>query len=146
MNKPVISPRRNARRLALQALYQWEMTGKDAMLIISDFQATPNYRKVDKQYFKLLVNGVIAQMENIDKIIKPHLKTEVEELTMIEQAVLRLSLFELINQIEIPYRVIINEALELTKTFGTKEGFRFVNGVLDALARQQRPYEFEKKD
>jgi len=133
--------RRNARHYALQAMYQWQLSGTPVKDIEAQFIATQIIRKVDLDYFKELIHGVVLQHLDLDQQMIPILKRPLAELDPIELAILRLSIYELINRLDIPYRVILNEALELTKRFGSIEGYKFVNGVLDRVARKLRAVE-----
>jgi N utilization substance protein B len=127
--------RRNARHYALQAMYQWQISSRD---IEAQFIAHQIVKKVDLDYFKELIHSVPEQQEALDQYIIPFLRRPITELDPIELAILRLATYELDSRLDIPYRVIINEALELTKRFGSVEGFKFVNGVLDQIARKIR--------
>lgn len=143
MSKAKFSPRHKARRLALQALYQWSFTHESPSKIIEAFQSSEHYTKLNESLFCDLVKGVIQSQPELDQIIGSQIHCELSELTPIELAVLRVAVYELIHHLDVPYRVVINEALELTKTFGTEEGYRFVNGVLDQLAHRYREHESE---
>lgn len=136
-----VKARHKARRLAVQALYQWQFNHTTLEKITAEFLADDVAKKADLEYFKELLEGVITQQQTIDDIIKPALDRPLENLTPIELAILRMSVFELKNRLDIPYKVVIDEALELTKTFGAEEGYRFVNGVLDKLAKELRKKE-----
>lgn len=137
--------RHKARRHALQALYQILFTKEEASGVAAQHLADMNSDRVDAEYFKQLVLGVIDELTEIDAAFTPYLSRLHEELTPIELCVLRLSTYELKNNLEVPYRVVLNEALELTKTFGTQEGFKFVNGVLDKTAADLRGVEYQAK-
>ncbi len=136
-----IQGRRRARRLCLQALYQWQMNKQPANEVVAQHLAEADPAKVDGQYFSHLMGGVLRQLDDIDAEIAPHLDREAERLTPIERAVLRLATFELKNQLDVPYRVVISEAIELTRTFGATDAHKFVNGVLDQLAIKLRGIE-----
>jgi N utilization substance protein B len=133
--------RRNARYYALQAMYQWQLTGTSISDLETDFLLHQVKKKIDLEYFKELIRAIPKQFEELDQQMKPFLKRPIEELDPIELAILRLGVYELTQRLDIPYRVAINESLELTKKFGSVEGFKFVNGVLDQVARQCRKQE-----
>lgn len=134
--------RRRARAAAVQALYQWHMTGQDAAEIERQFLAdrlAEEAPPVDRGFFRELLHGVIATAEKLDLRIEPLLDRPVAQVDPVECAILRMGAFELVERLEIPTGVTINEAVELAKTFGGENGHRYVNGVLDRLARDVRP-------
>jgi N utilization substance protein B len=127
--------RRQARHYALQALYQANLAGGTAREIEMQFVANQIKKKVDLEYFKELLHAGLEKQKELDLFMKPFLKRPIHELDPIELSILRLSIYELAYRLDVPYRVVINEALELTKKFGSVEGYKFVNGVLDQAAR-----------
>ena len=133
--------RRQSRRRALQALYQWEITEDDVRDIDAQFLATQDMSKVDIGYFQELLHAIPAALTEIDAELQLYLDRDVSRLDPIERNVLRIAAHELRERPDIPYRVVINEAVELTKTFGAEQGHKYVNGVLDAVARQLRSNE-----
>lgn len=133
--------RHNARRYAVQAMYQWQIAGTPLSEIEIDFMKYHIEKKVDLAYFKLLLHGIPEHQSSLDATMKPYLGRLQDEIDPIELAVLRLATFELIHRPDVPYRVVINEALELTKQFGSVDGFKFVNGVLDRVAKKVRAVE-----
>ncbi len=133
--------RRKARRYTLQALYQWQLAGAALNDIEAQFLADNDMKKVDRAYFHALLHGVPAQVSGLDEALRPFLDRRVEELSQVEKAILRMGAFELKERIDVPYRVVINEAIELAKTFGAEDSFKYVNGVLDKLARRLRSAE-----
>jgi transcription antitermination protein NusB len=135
------SARRQARHYALQAMYQANMTGDSARDIETQFIANQIKKKVDLDYFKELLHAALEKQDELDLLMKPFLKRPVAELDPIELSILRISIYELAHRPDVPYRVVINEALELAKKFGSVEGFKFVNGVLDQVAREVRKVE-----
>ena len=137
--------RSQSRRRALQALYQWEITADDVRDIDAQFLATQDMSKADVGYFQELLHAIPAALTEIDAELQPCLDRDVSRLDPIERNVLRIAAHELRERKDIPYRVIINEAVELTKTFGAEQGHKFVNGVLDAVARQLRPSEVDAR-
>ena len=132
------SARRKARRFTLQALYQWQLAGAAVSDIEAQFLANQDFAKVDREYFHDLLHGVLGQVKTLDELLTPYLDRRVEELSQVEKAILRLGAFELKERQDVPYRVVINEGIELAKVFGAEDSFKYVNGVLDKLARQLR--------
>jgi len=133
--------RSRARSHAVQALYQWQVTGQDLGSIIDQFLAEQDPRRFDVDYFSELVRGVPTSLSRLDEALGRHLDRPVGQVDLVERAILRLATYELVQHPEIPYRVVINEAVELAKTYGAEQGHRYVNGVLDKLAREQRALE-----
>lgn len=133
--------RHKARRLAVQAIYQWQMSATPVHEIVQQFLMEKNNATFDRDYFIDLLNGVVNHCDQLDALLAPFMSRTIHEVDPIERAVLRLSTFEFVYCLQIPYKVVINEALELTKLFGTQEGFKFVNGVLDKVAQQVRENE-----
>jgi N utilization substance protein B len=133
--------RHKARELALQGLYQWQVTGQNVGEVINQLLTTNEARRFDVPLFQDLMHGVPAHLDELDGQLGPFLDRPVEQLDLVERAVLRLGAYELQHHLEVPYRVVINEAVELAKTYGADQGHRYVNGVLDKLARGLRPLE-----
>ena len=143
-NNPVNpSARHTARRYALQAMYQWQLTEKPIDDIEKEFVKYHIDKKLDLIYFKDLIHGVYEHQSQIDTEMQLFLGRPINEVDAIELAVLRLSTYELLKRLDVPYRVIINEALELTKKFGSVEGYKFVNSVLDRIAKKNRVHELK---
>lgn len=142
---PNKSPRHRARELALQGIYQWRVTAGDDEQIEKQIQAEKNLGRYDKGLFSKLLRGVLSQHADLEVLLAPHLDRPLIELSPVEFAVLLLGAFELSQNIEVPYKVVINEAVELAKTFGGTDGHKYVNGVLDKLAPQLRALEFAKR-
>lgn len=138
MKKPNPAQRKKARKLALQALYQWHVAEQPVTQIEAEFLADNNMEKVDQEYFSEVLRGVPKLKSELDGYISKHTDRKVEEMTPIELAILRMGTFEFMHRIDVPYKVIINEGVELSKTFGANEAHRFVNGVLDKLAQELR--------
>ena len=130
--------RSRARRLAMQALYQWQIAGHTETEIITQF-AEHASKKVDFAYFRELTQGVINQHVQLDKQLQPQLSRSLSSVDPVERAILRLATYELSQRLDIPYKVIINESVELAKAYGAEQGHRFVNGALDKTARVLRP-------
>jgi len=133
--------RRKARRFALQALYGWLLSENALLDVENHFLIEHVEEDFDREYFHLLVHEVPAHLEEIESIMSPYLSRKLEELGPIELTILRISVYELKHRIDIPYRVIINEGLELAKTFAAPDSFKFVNGVLDKVAKELRSSE-----
>ena len=133
--------RRKARRFAVQAIYQWQLAGANLAAIEAEFRTDNDMSKVDLEYFHDILHGVPRHMENLDKKVEPLLDRRLDEMTPVELAVLRLSSYEMCHRIDVPYKVVINEAIELAKTFGATDGHKYINGVLDKLAQRERTVE-----
>ncbi|MFR0675595.1 transcription antitermination factor NusB [Enterobacterales bacterium AW_CKDN230030176-1A_HGKHYDSX7] len=133
--------RREARKLATQALYQWHMAKHSLNEIEAQFRVDNDFTDIDGAYFREILHGVPAIKTEIDNALTPCLDLALDELDPVELAVLRLSTWELIKRIDVPYRVVINEGVELAKVFGATDGHKFVNGVLDKLAPTLREAE-----
>ncbi|MBF6058046.1 transcription antitermination factor NusB [Thiomicrorhabdus sp. HH1] len=136
-----VSPRSQSRRVALQALYQWQMTFEEPAVIIRQFQEDQRLNNLDLELFKELFGEVVSQAESLDEIYGSYLDRAVSMIDPVERAIMRLGVYELKNKPEIPYRVIINEAVELAKRFGAEESHKYVNGILDKAAKALRPHE-----
>ena len=133
--------RRRARRLLLQALYQWQMSGADEAEIERQFREDPNFERVDADFFHEVLRGVIASCAELDACLAPLLDRKVMELDRVELALLRMGVYELCHRQDVPFKVAISEAVGLARVFGAEESHRYVNGVLDAVARSQRAHE-----
>jgi len=136
------SPRHRARELAMQGIYQWRVTGGNEEKIEKQIHAEKNLGRYDKELFSSLLRGALSQHADIESLISPYLDRPLIELSPVEFAVLLLGAFELSQNLQVPYKVVINEAVELAKTFGGTDGHKYVNGVLDKLAAQLRASEF----
>ena len=138
----IIALRRKARHYALQALYQWHMAGAALSDIEAEFRADYNFSKVDLVFFQDLTHGVPAKIDELEALILPSLKDRsLDELDPIERAVLRMGTYELTQRIDVPYKVVINESVALAKKFGAAESHKYVNGVLDKIAKKVRQVE-----
>lgn len=133
--------RSKARSLAVQAVYQWQMAGQNVQDIINHLLTEQAENKLDTDYFRELVNGVAGELTRLDESLSPHLDRSIESIDPVERAVLRIGAYELASHPEIPYRVVINEAIEMAKVFGAEQGHKYVNGVLDKAAKGLRPLE-----
>jgi len=138
MKNPGSGARHRARRAALQSLYQWQATGQAASEIVDQFGAEESFVNLDQDYFKRLLVGVIDNVGDLDVSLTPFLNRPLRQVDPIERAVLRLAAFELAHCPDVPWRVVIDESVELARTFGAEQGHRFVNGVLDKLALSLR--------
>jgi N utilization substance protein B len=137
------SARRRAREFALQGLYEWLLNRADAGAIDAHVREQEGFEKCDREHFDLLLHGAIREAEAIDAALAAHIDRKVELLSPIEHAALMLGTFELMRCIEIPYKVTINEAVELAKSFGGTDGHKYVNGVLDKVAAEVRRIEVD---
>jgi N utilization substance protein B len=135
--------RNNARRAAVQALYQWQLTQQRPEDIESHFINDHELRGVDLDYFHHLVQEIPLHLHELDDHLSPHLDRAINEIDPVERAILRIGAFEFEFHPEIPYKVVLNEAVELAKTFGAEHGHRFVNAVLDKVAMKLRPTEIK---
>jgi N utilization substance protein B len=143
--KVAVSPRHRARELALQGIYEWKISGSSATQIGRSTGDDKSLGRYDSELYQQLLRGAIAQHEALDGQIAPQLDRALAELSPVEYSVLLLGAYELFHQPEVPYRVVINEAVELAKTFGGSDGHKFVNGVLDKLAAVARAVEIKAK-
>jgi N utilization substance protein B len=133
--------RRRSRELVLQGLYQRQLSGNDAALVFADLVASQGHQRADQSYFGELWDGVTREYDALLAALVPHLDRTPAELSPIERAILVIGAWELAHRIEIPYKVVINEAVEVAKSFGGTDGHRYVNGVLDKLALDVRSAE-----
>ena len=133
--------RRAARELALQALYQVHMNDDSATDVEAQFLTDQDFKNADKRLFSALLRGVAKQVEALDEMVAAHLDRDLGELDPIERTILRMGAFELSDSVAVPYRVVINECVELGKVFGATDGHKYVNGILDKLAAQHRQIE-----
>ena len=132
------TPRHRAREFALQGLYQWLLNNEDATTVVNNIRAAHGFDKADGEHFTALLYGAIKDSVALRESFAPLVDRGIGELSPIEHAVLLIGAYELKNNLEIPYRVVINEAVELTKSFGGIDGHKYVNGVLDKLAARTR--------
>ena len=142
--RKVSKNRRKSRELVLKALYQREMNVQDVLQMRRDATIDPDFIHADSGYFKALLEGVCANIEALDAKILGFIDRKLEELSPIEHAILRVSAYELIFDMSIPYKVAINEGVELAKVYGGTDGHKYVNGVLDKIAADARPNEFRR--
>ena len=126
--------RSRARRMAMQALYEWQVANNTPLDILNTYRAEQNLKKVDEDYFRDLLLNTAKYQQELDDMMSAFLDRPVHEIDPIETAILRLACFELAHRPDVPYRVVINEAIELAKSFGAESGHKFVNGILDKVA------------
>ncbi|PKF60372.1 transcription antitermination factor NusB [Psychromonas sp. psych-6C06] len=127
--------RRRARQFAVQAVYQWQITGATFAQIVDQFTVDQDLSKTDVPYFKELLSGVINRADVLDEKLSPYLSRKIKDVDMVDLAILRLAMFELTYRTDVPEKVVLNEAIELAKDFATDESYKFVNGVLDKALR-----------
>ena len=136
---PVLRSR--ARRRALQAIYAWQISGGNSQQLIAQFAHEQAHEVADLEYFEALVRGVLGERAGLDQARAPFLASGVDEVAAIGRAVLRLAAYELLHRPDVPYRVVLNEAIEIAKRFGSEHGHTYVNGVLDRDAVEWRKTE-----
>ena len=137
------SSRRRSREFALQGLYQWQLAGTDPETIAQQLSDAEGFNKIDAEYFQLLIAGAVAGAGEMEQRIAPLLDRAYKSLSPVERGILLLAGFEFEKCPEVPYRVVINEAIELAKSFGGTDGHKYVNGVLDKMAMQLRATEVQ---
>jgi len=130
-----------SRKFAMQALYQWQLTGQSCAELLNQYAEEDGFGDADREYFEALLKGTTGSRESLDAELGSLLDRPVAQLDPIEHAVLMIGLYELHQQLEVPYRVVINEGVELAKRFGATDGHKFVNAVLDRAARTLRAAE-----
>ena len=135
--------RRKARHYGMQALYQWYMAGASLAAIEAEFRTDYDFSHVDLEYFQALLHGVPAKVDELEQILEPLLDRKLTELDPIERTLLRMGTFELAERLDVPYKVVINEAVALARKFGATDGHKYINGVLDKVARQLRKVEID---
>lgn len=135
--------RRLSRELALRALYQWQMTGDDLARLLAQAEESDEYADANVDFLAALLEGVLKEAEALDTALSEHLDRPPGQLSPIEHAILLVAAYELVHSLDVPYKVVINEAVNLAKAYGGTDGHKYVNGVLDKLARQVRRVEIE---
>lgn len=133
--------RHKARRLATQALYTWQMAGQSLADIEAEYSLDHDMSKVDGEYFHELLHKVPAHLDELDEQLVPLLDRGIEEVDGVERAILRLACYELAHRLDVPYRVVINESVKLAKTFGADQSHKYINGILDGVAKKLRAAE-----
>ena len=144
--KPSPSARRKARRFTVQALYQWQMTGTNLGEIETQFRVDNDLRKTDVEYFHELLHGIPKCINELDGYYVPFLDRELKDLDKVELAILRIGVYELSKRVDVPYKVAINEGIELVKYFGATESHKYINGILDKVAQKLRVLEMKAND
>jgi N utilization substance protein B len=133
------SPRRKARELAFQAVFSWQISQNSVNDVEVNFLTDNSKRRFDIEYFQQLFRGVTSNVEELDLAISPHVDRPLDDIDHVEKAILRVAIFELSDCQDVPYRVVINEAIELAKSFAADDSHKFVNGVLDKAVKLLRP-------
>ena len=133
--------RRKAREFALKALYAWLLSAQAAEILARDLRDEDEYSRIDERYFLFLLNGVIEHVATLDLALRPYLDRDLKALSPIEHALLLIGAFETWHAPDVPYKVVINEAVELAKAYGGTDGHKYINGVLDKLMPDARPHE-----
>jgi N utilization substance protein B len=137
------SARRRSREIALQGLYEWLVSGTDAGVIDAHMREQDGFEKSDRTHFDALLHGCITEASDLDAVLSKYVDRKTTELSPVEHAVLMIGAYELKHCHDIPYKVVINEAVELAKSFGGTDGHKYVNGVLDKSAAELRPVEVQ---
>jgi N utilization substance protein B len=143
--KPIAAARSKARRFTLQALYQMQLTGDSASVVEQQFLNDHEMKRVDTTYFHEVLSGIAAGQDSLLETITPHLDRDLSEIDPVEKAVLLIGAYELKERIDIPYKVVINESVELAKQFGATDSFKYVNSILDQLAKSYRSVELTRR-
>ncbi|MGZ6519877.1 MAG: transcription antitermination factor NusB [Bacteroidia bacterium] len=137
--------RTNARKAAVQALYQWQMAGQNLSEIERQFQEEERLKDAQKSYFVELFYGVPKNLDAIDKALSEFVDRPVDAIDPVERAILRIGAYELLHRLDMPYRVVLNESINLAKYFGADGSHKYVNGILDKVAQQKRAMEIKAK-
>lgn len=148
MSQPntLAAQRRKARHFGLQALYQWTLSDASLVDIDAEFRVDNDFRHTDGEYFQALLRGVMEDLESLEALFSPLLDRALDDLDPIERNLLRMGTFELKERTDVPYKVVINEAVSLAKKFGATESHRYINGILDKVASELRTVERAKED
>jgi transcription antitermination protein NusB len=142
---PALEARHRARRRVLQGLYEWDVAKHDARTVIANFQQEQDMTRVDVEYFATAMLAITTDIALIDDALKACVDRPLERVDVTERQILRIGTYELMHHMEMPYRVVINEAIEIAKEYGAEGGHSYVNGVLDKLAAKLRPAEYRHK-
>lgn len=143
VHNTLAAERRKARHYGMQALYQWHMAGASLPDIEAEFLADYDFSHVDLEYFQALLHGIPASVDELEAVLEPLLDRKLDELDPIERTLLRMGTFELAQRLDVPYKVVINEEVALAKKFGATESHKYINGVLDKIARELRKVEID---
>jgi len=141
VQKKEIKAKQRSRQLAVQALYQWSMNKQPVEAIEAQFLSMNDLEKIDGSYFSELLRGILTHLDEIDTAFTPFLDRPIKQLLPVELSVLRVAGYELMYCLDTPYRIILDESVNLAKTFGAQDGYRYVNGVLNQLANVVRQVE-----
>jgi N utilization substance protein B len=139
--KSVAKARGKSRRMAMQAIYQWQMTGDSVSGIKQQFFEDSNPVKFDIEYFSELLSGVASNLNELDSLLEKYMSRTIESVDPVERSILRLASYEFVNRLDVPYRVVLNEAVNITKEFCSENSHAFVNAVLDKVAKEIRHIE-----
>lgn len=131
--------RRKSRALAVQGIYSWQLSQNKIQEIEQQLLLENNVKQLDVAYFQDLLRGVVSYQQNLDELLTPYLDRPFDEIDQVEKAILRVSAYEMKYRVDVPYKVVINEAIELAKSFAADDSHKFVNGILDKAARTLRP-------
>jgi N utilization substance protein B len=137
--------RTNARKAAVQALYQWQMTGQSLVEIERQFIEDERLKDAQKSYFSELFHGVPRNLDLIDQILSEFVDRPIDMIDPVERAILRIGAYEMTNRLDMPYRVVLNESINLAKYFGADGSHKYINGILDKVAQQKRTIEINSK-
>jgi len=144
-NNSMAKARGKSRRLAMQAIYQWQMTGDSITDIKQQFFDENNMQKLDAEFFSEVVSGVASSISELDPLLEKYMTRTVESVDPVERSILRLASFEFIHRLDVPYRVVLNEAVNITKEYCSENSHTFVNAVLDKVAKEIRQLEVQAK-
>ena len=136
--KGLAKARGKARRLVMQAIYQWQMTGDNITDIKQQFFDENNFAKIDAEYFSQLVSGVASSISELDPLLEKNMSRTVEAVDPVERSILRMATYEFLHRFDVPYRVVLNEAVNITKEYCAENSHAFVNAVLDKVAKEIR--------
>jgi N utilization substance protein B len=137
--------RTNARKCAVQALYQWQVTDQSLDVIEQQFIEEDRLKKAQKSYFSELFHEIPKQLDKLDSILSEFVDRPVERINLVERAILRIGTYEILNRLDIPYRVILNESINLARCFGAEGSHKYINGVLDKIVQKNRTIEIQAK-
>ncbi len=143
MNPKAINARKRSRRLAMQALYQLQISGDEPLDIEKQFKTQDEYKSADPEYFHELLFGIAKSIEELMASLAPFLDRKSEEVDPVEKSILLIGVYELKSRLDIPYRAILNEAINLAKKFGAEDGHKYINGILDKAAKAIRQQEIQ---
>jgi len=142
-DKSLAKDRGKSRRIAMQAIYQWQMTGDNITDIKQQFFEENNFSRIDADFFSELVSGVASSISELDPLLEKNMPRTVESVDPVERSILRLATYEFVNRFDVPYRVVLNEAVNITKEYCAENSHAFVNAVLDKVAKEIRHIEVQ---